>query len=163
MHLFKRKRIGTTLLEILLVLSIIMIGFIPILVFGSRTTAETVNTGSYIMAGQFAAGIMDQILAIPFEESRKKAAELAAEARQKVRNELVFRKAEEEINTKIGNNNFSDLLNKSFKDFDFSISFQESAKNPGEMFEIGVTVFWKTQQGNERSLSLNSVKFRERF
>ncbi|NLF98236.1 MAG: hypothetical protein GX569_16005 [Candidatus Riflebacteria bacterium] len=153
----QRPRRALTMIEITLAVGLLAAAILPVLTLTMRSTQQTYAMEQHIMASQFAAGILDRYLAMPFKVC---ADAIRSESYpQKVCETETFKDA---IET---GESFSEALQHTFRDFEYEVTVSEpsSAGERGEMFKITVTVSWPGNPGAPpaRQFSLNAVKFNE--
>jgi len=145
------------MIEITLAVGLLAAAILPVLTLTMRSTQQTYAMEQHVMASQFAAGILDRYLAMPFKVC---ADAIGKESYpQKVCDTETFKDAVE------AGAAFSETLQRTFRDFEYEVTVSEpsEAGERGEMFKITVIVSWPGNPGSPptRQFSLNAVKFNE--
>jgi Tfp pilus assembly protein PilV len=145
------------MVEITLAVGLLAAAILPVLTLTMRSTQQTYAMEQHVMASQFAAGILDRYLAMPFK--------VCADA---IRGESFPKKildTETFSDAVSAGEGFSETLQRTFRDFEYEVTVSEPsvAGEKGEMFKITVTVSWPGNPGAPptRQFSLNAVKFNE--
>ncbi len=146
-----------TMIEITLAVGLLAAALLPVFMLTLRSTQQTFAMEQHLMASQFASGILDRYLAMPFKASAD--AILSDSFPKKICETETFNEAF------AGNEAFSETLKRTFRDFEYEVTVSEPAviNELGEMFRIKVNVSWPASAGEPptRQFSLNAVKFNE--
>lgn len=157
MPLVAAPRAGLTMLEITIAVMVFASAMIPILMMTTTTSKRTFSMEKHLVAGQFAQGVLDRLLAMTFDECK---AEIAKGGYP--------RKVLDDPSVKgsgSGGGKLGDVLDKSFKDFQYEVKMTEpdKADEKGQMVTISVSLSWPSDAGSKvvRQFSLSAVKFLE--
>lgn len=162
----EKKRAGLTMLELFIGFVIFSTAMLPILMLGTSQARGAHSVGKHMMAGQLAASIMDQLLAMKFRESYDRAVELRDRGRLPIMEEPMLLEVLQafEASDADAQREIEKDLRTSFRFFSYSVNIEEGRGNEaGQMFKINIQVFWRVDEGNphEQSLMLSAIKFYE--
>ncbi|PKL49451.1 MAG: hypothetical protein CVV42_05550 [Candidatus Riflebacteria bacterium HGW-Riflebacteria-2] len=145
------------MIEITLAVGLLATALLPVLMLTLRSTQQTFAMEQHLMASQFAAGILDRYLSMPFKASAD--AILSESFPKKVFDTEAFSEASS------ADGAFSETLKRTFRDFEYEVTVSKPplANELSEMFKITVNVNWPANPGAPptRQFSLNAVKFNE--
>lgn len=150
---------GLSMIEITIAVMVFAAAMIPVIMLTTTTTRRTFSMEKHLVAGQFAAGVLDRLLAMGF-----------AECRQAIAKESYPRKVLDDPLMKVPGGagkggGFSESLAKTFKEFQYEVKVTDPSKadEKDQMFTITVFVDWPADPGSKvtRQFSLNGVKFHE--
>ncbi|NLI77148.1 MAG: hypothetical protein GX442_11995 [Candidatus Riflebacteria bacterium] len=155
-----------TMLELLVGLVIFSFAILPIISFGTSTTRTTYITGKHLMAGQIATGLLDRLLALPFDEAFTEATKLAGDQPHPVLEDPVLAEMVGHQALAEGRQIVESDLQKSFRFFEFRLAVDTDTgkAQPTRQFKITVFVSWRVEEGNEETrtaLILQGVKFND--
>lgn len=159
------RRSGLSMLELLLGVVIFSFAMLPILSFGITSTSGAYNVGKHLMAGQVASGLMDQILAQPFEKSLELAKSLKSKGKTGLMSEEMLNNVLGQIQDQTVKDEMKKDLSRSFQHFSFEVAIQEgNGADKEQLFLITIRIYWRIRDGSpeEQSLMLSAIKYRER-
>ncbi len=144
------------MVEITLAVFILAMALIPLLMLTSGTTRQTLAMEQHQVAAQFASGILDRYLAMPF----KQCAQLIINSRFPV----PVLESESFLGL-IADSQSLETVKRTFANFTYEVSLKEPEvlEEFGEMFRINVIVSWQDRGATqpEKKISLCAVKFNE--
>ncbi|MBF0543611.1 MAG: hypothetical protein HQM08_04220 [Candidatus Riflebacteria bacterium] len=162
LHILATSREAMTMLELLLGIVIFSFAMLPLLWMGASTGKAAYSVGKHMMAGQIAAGQIDRLLSLPYEDCKKKIEETPGE--KSVMDDPLFTQILSHPTFSASNEMRNDL-EKSFKNFKFEWSKKEaSGQEQGTMFEIAVKISWLVDEGDlnsRQSIVLRTIKYKE--
>ena len=155
---------GLSMLELLVGVVIFTFAMLPILSFGTATTRGTYNVGKHLMAGQVASGLMDQLLAQPYEQSLDVAKTMKGKGKIPLMSDEMLKNVVGQLKDAAIKGEMEKDLARSFQSFSYEVAIQEASGNDkDQLFVITIRVYWKIQEGSaeEQSLMLSAIKYRE--
>ncbi|HNV70764.1 MAG TPA: hypothetical protein PKO06_13770 [Candidatus Ozemobacteraceae bacterium] len=147
---------GLSLLEITIAVVVLATAMLPILLLTTTTARDTYSMEKHLVAGQFATGVMDRLLALPYAECQRA---VAGEDWPK------SVAADSQMQPFLGaGSGFADALRKSLREFTYEVALTEATGDEkGQMFTLQVIVKWPLDAAKKqmRQTMLQAVKFNE--
>ncbi|MBF0408466.1 MAG: hypothetical protein HQM10_14035 [Candidatus Riflebacteria bacterium] len=156
------NRNAMSMIELLLGVVIFSFAMLPLLWMGITTGKSVYSVGKHIMAGQLAAGQLDRLLSLNYNDCIKKIEATTGE--QSVMSDPLLDQILK--NPALADSGeMKNDLEKSFKNFKYEWTKTDaSGPEKDQMFEIAVRISWLVEEGNPKTrqqMTLRAVKFRE--
>ena len=148
-----------TLLEITIAVIVFATALLPVLMLTTTNVKRTASMEDHVLAAEFAAGVLDRYLSLPFQECRLLGQKEASS--RGVLEELGQGGAGGRISTK----SFLEALQKSYRGFSWQVKVTPGTgkEESEQMLTVTVTVKWPADPAAKlmRQFSLSAVKFNE--
>ncbi|HAE40557.1 MAG TPA: hypothetical protein DCG57_18275 [Candidatus Riflebacteria bacterium] len=155
----KTTRLGMSMIELLVGITIFGLAMVPLLWLGSSTTRGAYSVGKHMMASQIAASFLDSLLGLPYKECREKIAELKGRGRTDVLQNQDLQATLQVVNDE----GIQRDMETSFRYFQSEFGFDEDEDD--RILRLNVEIFYRVVEGDGSvlaSVRLSVLKFGDR-
>ncbi len=165
-----RRRLGLTMIEVLIAVVVLAAAMGPILFLTMRTTSQAYSTTKHLLAGQFAASLMDWLLV---ENTYEDCAKMIAQSVGKsfsvledplLKDALFIKPAMAAASGGQEKQEMEEDLGRVLKSFRYEVSQKTGPDD--KMMLVTVKISWLMNEDQESSrqwLTRKAIKFRERL